>query len=253
MKPVMPGTSTPRFKRGGRPHKILASLAAHPDGLTSRQLAGLHGSGTGQRMLTRYGTALRTLRNAGHVIPAGTMPSGRQNTPAIVYQITDAGREYLATLEAPKPKPPERQRAEYPWAEDAARRNHAGESVNALRQDYKVAAATVQRALERRGVPVLQHVERPRRHPQPEWAAEAAQRYRNGEPRSALCAAYKAGDREMTRALKAEGVVIRGLREALQLRASLARQREQQPGVQLPDGTPPSRHDRVLPAPPEAT
>lgn len=78
---------------------VLVSLATHPDWLTSRQLAELQGSDTTRRVLTRYGAALRTLRNVGYAIPTGTIPSGRQNTPAIIYQITDAGRKYIDTRE----------------------------------------------------------------------------------------------------------------------------------------------------------
>lgn len=248
----MPTTSTPRFKRGGRPHKVLASLAAHPDGLTSRQLAELHGADTGRPMLTRYGTALRTLRNTGHAIPAGTIPSGRRNTLAIVYQITNAGQRYLGTLEAPRPKPPERQRAGYLWVEDAARRNHAGESVHALSRAYKVDASTVRRALERHGVPVLQHVGNPRRNPRPEWAAEAAQRYRNGETRLSLCAVYGACDRRMIGILKEEGVILRSRRQVLQLLIS-ARHHGEDPDRRQPDDAAPGRHDRIASAVPEDT
>jgi hypothetical protein len=236
----MPATPAPPLKRGGRPHRVLALLAAHPDGLISRQLAELDGSGTGQRMLTRYGDALRALRDAGRVTAAGAIPSGRRNTLAIIYQVTDAGREYLAALEAPAPGPPERRRPEYPWAQEAARRNRAGESVTALGREYKVCAGTVRRALERRGIPVLRYGGKPRWRPQPEWAAEAARRYRDGEPRSALCTPCKVSDRRMTRVLTAEGVALRGRRETLRLRASPARQPGPQPDGQLPDHTPAS-------------
>jgi DNA-binding PadR family transcriptional regulator len=222
----------PRVRRDGRRHKILAALAAHPDGLISRQLAEQHGEDTGQQMLTRYGGALRALRDAGYARAARTVPSGRQNTPAIVYQITSAGREHLAAIEAPQPEPPERRRAEYPWAADAARRYQGGESARALARDFHVSPGTVQRVLERCGVQIQQRVGRPRRHPRPEWAAEAARRYRGGEPRSALCAAYKVCDRAMIRVLKAEGVTLRSPREAQRLWRR-ARQHELQPDARL--------------------
>jgi len=208
---------------GGRQYKVLVALASHPGGLTSRQLAERHGEDTGQAMLTRYGQVLRSLRDAGHARAAGTVPSGRRNSLAVIYQITGAGREHLAATAAPRPQPAPHGRAAYPWAAEAARRHQAGESPWALARDYRVSPGTVRRALERAGVPVRQRVERPRRHPSPGWAAEAARRYRHGEPRSALCAAYQVSDRAMIRVLTAEGIILRSRREARQLQAAADR------------------------------
>jgi hypothetical protein len=199
--PVMPAAPAPPLKRGGRPHRVLALLAAHPDGLISRQLAELDGSGTGQRMPTRYGDALRALRDRRN---AGTPPPG-----------VPVGRRGSA------PKP--RRRISY----------RTGAGIQGLRCDSAACTGTPRYpgpALRREAALA----------PQPEWAAEAARRYRDGEPRSALCTACKVSDRRMTRVLQAEGVALRGLRETLRLRASPARQPGPQPDGQLPDHTPAS-------------
>lgn len=173
----------------------------------------------------------------------GTVPSGRQNTPGIIYQITDAGRRLVAAIEAPRPEPPKRQRTEYVWAADAERRHLEGEAISALAANYHVSAQTVQRALERRGVQIRQRVERPRKHRQPEWGTDAAQRYRDGETRLRLCAAYQVSDSKMVRVLKAEGVTLRSAREVRRLTASAHRQGPE------PDDTAPARLNRIVPAP----
>ncbi len=215
---------SPRTARRGLPLKVLAELAAHPDGLISRQLAELHGQDTGQPVMSRYGAALRVLRDAGYAAAAGTAPSGPRNTPAVVHRITGAGRRHLAAAGAPRPEPPARQYPQYPWEADAERRYLAGEQPGALVRDYGVRYEAVRRVLERRGVQIRDPVPRPHRHPRPGWAAEAARRYRSGETRMSLCAAYKVSDSEMTRILQGEGVVLRTKGEARRLFVSARRQ-----------------------------
>jgi hypothetical protein len=61
----------------------------------------------------------------------------------------------------------------------------------------------------------------------------------------ALCAVFKRDARAMTRILEAEGVALRNLREALQVRDSLARQHRLKPDAPL------GRHDRIVPATPK--
>lgn len=152
-------TPAPRFRRGGRPHKVLASLAAHPEGLTFCQLAGLHGCETGRPMLTRYGTALRTLRDEampsspGQYRPGGTIPrrtSTRSPTPA-ANTSTPSKRQYRNRPNASAPGTRGWKMPRGAIMQENSARPEPGPSG---RFDDHPA-----RALKRHGVPVLQHAE----------------------------------------------------------------------------------------------
>jgi hypothetical protein len=141
--------------------------------MSSRQLAELHGETASQQTLTKYGSVLRAARDNGHVEQAGTTPVAWQQPPAIVYRITDAGREALAAASAP-PKT----MARYEWAAEAADRYQAGESMRALCAAYRVSVPTVRDVLLAAGITPRTRVPRRRR-------AEL--------DREAIVTAYKAG------------------------------------------------------------
>lgn len=213
----------PILREGTRNRKVLQALtAAAPGSMTARQLAEAHGEQPTQRVLTVYGGVLRKLRDQGWITTSGRAPREPwQKGPAITYRVTSAGRKALEDFgRVPEPKPAP---GTHPWDAEAARRHEAGESMAALADAYGVFSTTVKRALLRQGVQVrygLGHraSRRPRGSPRPEWAAEAAGRYLAGEARMRLASAYGVSDPKMRRVLEAEGVEVRGLREAHRMR-----------------------------------
>jgi hypothetical protein len=140
--------SSPRagvIQAGSRAHRVLAALAGHPEGLSSRQLAELHGENAGQRTLTKYGSVLRDARDSGYAEQAGTTPAAWQQPRQIVYRITDAGREALARAQATVPGEED---------EEIAGAYRAGDGVPAIAAARGISPYKVREALRRQQVPL---------------------------------------------------------------------------------------------------
>lgn len=74
-------------------------LAGHPEGLSTPRLLELLGdvhSDSHVGALTKVGQALRSQKRAGRVRQAGQVPGAWQRGPAVIWQITDVGRAWLA-------------------------------------------------------------------------------------------------------------------------------------------------------------
>jgi hypothetical protein len=81
-----------------RTFPVLRALAANPAGLSTADLARQCHSDVKpwKYALTRTGGLLRNQRAAGRVRPAGTVPGSRPGGPAILWQITGEGRDFLS-------------------------------------------------------------------------------------------------------------------------------------------------------------
>lgn len=241
-----PLTHTLTLADGTRARRALALLAGHPGGLSTPLLAQLGGDPPGRRGQSLTGTALRYAEAAGWVRRAGKTPGGHQQGPAVIWDITGAGREALAWAEAPRSgRTPassrERpRRPEHPWADDAEERTRAGESVASTARRHGVDAGTVERALDRRGVP---HG----RAARPGWASDAKTRYEAGESALALARCYGVSRGKVAAELRKQGVQTRTRKQAW--RARRARQATQAPPGQAkrPDSPRPreQRQDAV--------
>ena len=203
------------LRAGTRGRAVLALLAEYPGGLSTPRCAELNGEPPGQKELTRTGGVLRDAEAAGWVCRAGKTPGRWRQGSAVIWVITGAGREAVAQAGRSRPEPPPasaRERArppEHPWADDAEKRTRAGESVASIARRHGVGRKTVERALDRRGVP---HG----RAARPAWASDAKTRYDAGEPADALARCYSVSHSKVTNELRKQGVRIRPPKQASQ-------------------------------------
>lgn len=204
-----PGARLPR--EGSARRRILARLC---DGsaMTARLLAEADGAAADQRVLTEYGQHLRALRDDGWVRLHERIPGACRRAPSLSYVITEAARQLMqqAAEAAARPRPPGLPPGVHAWDAEAAARYRAGETARALAAGLGANPGTVIRSLRRQGVPVRVGAPPRPRKPPPEWAAEAARRYRAGETRQALARVFKAGDRRLKAVLLAQGAELRG-------------------------------------------
>jgi hypothetical protein len=78
-----------------RPQRIFDALAAHPEGLSTPQIAELGGeviTESRQQALTHYGSILRYYERKGLIRRAGLAPGGWQRGPAVIWRLMDAHR-----------------------------------------------------------------------------------------------------------------------------------------------------------------
>ena len=93
-----------RTELDGLASVLRTTLGSNPKGLTSTMLAAVPvvnarmGERVMQRKQTRINHTLMYMEKRGHVIRAKKVPSGRQNTPAILWKLTPAGRKHDAVL-----------------------------------------------------------------------------------------------------------------------------------------------------------
>jgi transposase-like protein len=222
------------LRDGTRGRAVLALLAEHPGGLSTPRCAELNDGQSGQRELTWTGAVLRAAEAAGWVRRAGKTPGRWRQGPAVIWAITGAGREALAQAARPRPEPqlaPTREQPrppEHPWADDAEKRTRAGESVASIARRHRVDRKTVERALDRRGVP---HGSASR----PGWADDATTRYEAGEPAGALARRYGVSHSKVTNELRKQGVQIRTPKQASQAKQAWQASQEplEQPGSEF--------------------
>lgn len=90
-----------RFMTESRPVRIMRALAAAPNGLSTPAIVAELAEGVEpkQRALCWYGGILRNHVKMGHVEQVGKTPGGWQRRPAIVWAITEGGRELLAYID----------------------------------------------------------------------------------------------------------------------------------------------------------
>jgi hypothetical protein len=81
----------------GRTQKLLAALAARPEGATTPRLTEAIGEQAQpwQRAVTIVGNAMRRHERLGRAFRVGTAP-GQQGARAVIWQITEDGAEWLA-------------------------------------------------------------------------------------------------------------------------------------------------------------
>lgn len=83
-----------------RPVRIMRALAAAPQGRPTPALVAELGEAAEPRALSWYGSILRSYAKKGHVEEAGRTPGGWQRCPAVIWRLTDKGREMLAYIDA---------------------------------------------------------------------------------------------------------------------------------------------------------
>lgn len=218
------------MNRGSRAWAIFTLLADHPEGLTVRELITKNGADPTARVQAAYGTILRSgLRQcwlSRHRKQAEDSRGRSRSTNT--WTITQGGHAALAAAES---RPARALRAETPgpsprtahqWEAETVRRHiDDGESIHKIAEDLGRWRESVARAIEANGFAVVKHRPGPPPAPQPAWAPAAAERYLAGETCSLAATQYGVSHGTMRRILIAEGVQIRGRKEAAAMRKQL--------------------------------